>query len=241
MLSLDTDKIILWLQNHFVALLSSFVLFVCMGLGFIFFDKWSHSQEIKAKNQLSSFQKSLQDLMEEPEQKDPFDLKDLILTDEMKAQASLYKKAIEDNKKYKISVSFAIDLADFYYRYGEKTTAIELLSQFAKPTEKETLNQLASFQLASYYMNDKNCEQALSLFEKLLSNPFAEGFSPEARLQTGVCLEHLNRYQEAIKEYDRVAIENPDTYLGRQAKDYKQLLILKQKLNKENSKDKEKN
>ena len=231
---------ILWLQNNFVVLLSSFVLFVFIGLGLIFFNKWNQSQEEKVKDSLVSFQKLLQN--EEPEEANPFNLskekKDLVLTDEMKIQAAAYKKAIEKNKKYKISVYFAIDLADFYYRYGEKETAIELLSYFAAPKAKEALNQLASFQLASYYMNDNKCEQASSLFEKLLSNKSAEGFYNESRLQKAVCFENLGRYQEALKEYDILMIENPDTYMARQAKDYKNILILKQKLNPKNSKPK---
>lgn len=236
---------ILWLQSNFAALLSSFAVFVFIGLGLIFFDKWNQNQEEKAKDSLVSFQKLLQNeepKEEEPEKKNPFNLseekKDLILTDEMKIQAAAYKKAIEKNKKYKISVYFAIDLADFYYRYGEKEAAIELLSYFAAPKAKEALNQLASFQLASYYMNEKKCERALSLFEKLLSNKSAEGFYNESRLQKAVCFENLGRYQEALAEYDILMIENPDTYMARQAKDYKNLLILKQKLNPKNSKPK---
>ena len=236
---------ILWMQNNFVVLLSSFVVLVFVGLGLISLNKWNQNQAEKVKNTLVSFQKSLQNITEEPEEPEetnPFNLseekKDLLLTDEMKTQATAYKKAIEENKKYKISVYFAIDLADFYYRYGEKAIAIELLSHFAAPKAKEALSQLASFQLASYYMNDKKCEPALSLFEKLLSNKSAEGFYNESRLQKAVCLESLGRYQEALKEYDILIIENPDTYIARQAKDYKNLLILKQKLNPKNSKPK---
>lgn len=234
----DVAQIIAWLQSHFKLLAVAVFLCVLAGLGYIFFNKWNESQEEKAKDSLVLFQKSLKDLEKSLEEEDsnlfdfPQEEEELVLTDEMKTKAGAYKKALEENKKYKISLYFAIDLADFYYRYGETKTAIQLLSQFTSPLAKETLSQLASFQLASYYMNEKKCEPALDLFDKLLSNKSAKGFFKESQLQKGICLEKLNRYREALKEYDSLAVQNPGSYIGRQAKDYKRLLILKQKLNK---------
>ena len=240
----DTDKIIAWLQSYFVPLVSVLAFFACIALGVLVFDNWTKNQEVKVKNQLGDFQKSLQDTIAQSEKIDSTDTenplldskeKELVLTDEMRAKASAYKNAIEENKKYKITSYFAIDLAEFYHSYNEGEKAIELLTAFAKPTNKKTLYQLASFQLANYFMEDKKCEQALILLEQLLANASAKGLSLEASLQKGICLEHLGRYQEALKEYDKLAIENPDTYLARQAKDYKHLLVLKQKLNKKTS------
>ena len=239
MLNINTNQIIIFLQNYFKVISAVFLFFVALGLAGLFFQNWNKNQEEKAKDRLLFVQKALQDLVKEPEEKEnPFDIseeKELILTDEMKTRAEAYKQAINENKKYKISVYFAIDLADFYYRYGDKETAFQFLSPFSSPLSKNTLSQLVSFQLASYYMNDEKCDLALGLFEKLLSNKFAEGLFLETRLQKGICLENLNRYKEAIQVYDSLSIENPDTYMGRQAKDYKRLLILKQKLNDKNN------
>ena len=245
MFKLNVDQIIGWLQNRFKILLSFFVLCVLIGLGGIFFEKWNKKQEEQIKDSLATFEKSLKSLVKEPEgQSNPFDLaekeEELVFTDEMKTQAEAYKKAIEEKKKYKISAYFAIDLADFYYRYGEKETAIQLLSSFSSPPSKGTLGQLASFQLATYYMNDDKCDLALDLFEKIISNKSAEGFYKESRLQKAICLENLKSYESALQEYESLAVENPDTYIARQAKDYKRLLILKQKLNKEGSSEKSK-
>ena len=238
MFGLDINQIIVFLQKRMKILLVLFACVVLVFLSFFFLSKWKQNQEFQTKDRLRLFQESLKSLEKEPETKDnlfgiPEEVGDLVFTEEMKVQAKAYKQAILDNQKAQISSYFVIDLAEFYYRYGEKEEAMQLLSHFASPQSKQVLNQMASFQLASYFMNDKNCEKALDLFEKLLLNKSAEGFYNEVRLQKAICLEHLGRSQVALNEYDKMIIENPKTAIARQAKDYKKLLILKQKLNKE--------
>ena len=244
MFGLNINQIIMFLQKRMKILLVLFACIILVFLSFFFVSKWKQNQEIQVKDRLRWFQESLKNLEKEPETKDnafgiPEEVGDLVLTEEMKIQAKAYKQAIQDNQQAQISSYFAIDLADFYYRYGEKETAVQLLSHFSLPQSKQTLSQMASFQLASYFMNDKNCDKALDLFEKLLLNKSAEGFYNEARLQKAICLEHLDRSQAALKEYDKIIIENPKTAISRQAKDYKKLLILKQKLNSKKEAKKE--
>ena len=239
MFKINMDQVISWIYRNFKVLLAVSILVVVVSLLFITFNILKKDREKTAKNTLISFQKSLNSLIEEPKTKpNAFALplqeeeKELILTDQMKTQAQAYKQAIENHRKFKITVYFAIDLADFYYRYGQKELAADLLSDFSSPLAKNTLNQLASFQLASYYMNEKECDKSLTIFEELISNQSAKAFHLESRLQKGICLEHLNRYKEALAEYKSLSIENTDSYLSRQAKDYEKLLILKQKMGK---------
>ncbi|MBC6416102.1 MAG: tetratricopeptide repeat protein [Bdellovibrionales bacterium] len=236
MFKIYREQVTVWLYRNFKILLGLLILCTVIALSLTVYNKIRRDKEIKAKDNLLSFQKALNDLRGEPKKKtELFNLNsrekdNLIFTDQMKIQAQAYRKAIEEHKNFKITLYFVIDLADFYYRYGQKDLAKELLSGFSFPLEKNTFNQMVSFQLASYYMNEKDCDKSLSLFEKLISNKFAKAFHVESRLQKGICLEHLNRPKEALTEYNRVSIENADSYLGRQAKDYKNLLILKQKL-----------
>ena len=239
MFKINTDQVISWTYRNFKVLLAISLLFVVAALLFITFNMVKKDREKVAKNTLISFQKSLNSLIKKPKtESKAFALplkeeeKELVLTDQMKTQAQAYKQAIENHRKFKVTVYFAIDLADFYYRYGQKELAEDLLSDFSSPLAKKTLNQLASFQLAAYYMNEKECDRSLAIFEGLISNQSAKAFHLESRLQKGICLEHLNRYKEALAEYKSLSNESPDSYLSRQAKDYEKLLILKQKMEK---------
>ena len=150
----------------------------------------------------------------------------------MEQRAYSYEQAVRKNKKFQSAVAGAIDLADFYYRYGKKDQAKELLSLFASPLKKRSLYHLVVFQLAGYYMNEKNCKEALPLFSQLISNKKAKAFHLESRLQKAVCLEADGNYQLALEEYEQINIENSKDYIGRLANDYKKLLILKEKLKK---------
>lgn len=240
-MNITKDSFILWFQKNFKALFAVCIVCLLAGLGAIAFISWENKQNEKTATALYTLQKSLKELVPEPQSKnqmlDRLTKKDkpLVLTDEMLVRAKAYEKSIKENEKFKTTAYFAIDLADFYYQARETKKAKEILSPFAKAEQKDILYHLASVQLAGYYMNDSDCSKALALFEKIISNPSAKPFHFESRLQRGICFEFMKKYKEALQEYKMLSVENPDSYLGRQAKDYERLLSLKQKLKKPNS------
>ena len=124
-------------------------------------------------------------------------------------------------------------MADFYYRYGEREKAKELLSLFAFPKKVSSLYHLASFQLAAYYMDEKECKNALVLLSDLSLNKKAATFHLESDLQQALCLESMNRYEQALHKYEKILNKDPGGYTGRLAQDYKKLLILNKNLKKE--------
>ncbi|MDE0092647.1 MAG: tetratricopeptide repeat protein [Oligoflexia bacterium] len=235
--SMTREQLILWVRKNLKMILSAFVVAILLSVCFLTWNWWKKKQEYKAQVSLYRLQRSLQALL--PEEETPFNFlktkdvqKEFVLTKDMEQKALLYEQAIKRSQRFQTAVSFAIDLADFYYRYGQKEKAKEVLSLFAFPLKSHSLYHLAVFQLAGYYMNEKNCEKALPLLSQLSSNEKASAFHLESRLQKSLCLESMNRYTEALGEYEKLDSENPDSYIGRLAQDYKRLLILKEKLKK---------
>ena len=232
------EQLILWIGNNLKVILSVFVMSVLIVASFLTWSWWTKEQEHKVQAVLYGFKMSLKALTKEDDRNSFSFLakeetkEELVMTEDMKQRAVLYESAVTQNQKFQVAVAFAIDLADFYYRYNQKEKAKNLLSLFAFPLKSHSLYHLAVFQLAGYYMNEKSCEQALSLFSQLISNEKASAFHLESRLQRALCLESVNRSKEALEEYEKINIENPKDYIGRLAQDYKKLLILKEKLKK---------
>lgn len=242
---ITSDQIALWIKKHFKAILFLLSCLIVAGIALIIWTKWQKDKEHEVQDTLYKLQKSLNTLIEEKEvksQKDTLEMlkeekeKSLSLTEDMRKKSVLYEQAIRKHKARKIAVVFAIDLADFYYRYQESEKSIKLLSLFSFPNKDSTLYHLASFQLANYYMDhdDKNkgCRKALEIFSILRANKNASPFHLESDLQQALCLEYLNRYEEALHKYESVLKEDPEGYSGRLAKDYKKLLILNKNLRK---------
>ena len=237
--ALTREQLILWIGKNLKVILSALAVSVLIVVSFLTWSWWKKEQEYKAQAVLYTFKMSLKALIKEDGGQNPFSFltkeeakKELVMTKNMEQRASLYEQAVKQNQSFQTTVAFAIDLADFYYRYGQKEKAKNLLSLFAFPSKSHSLYHLAVFQLASYYMSEKGCEKALSLFSQLISNEKASAFHLEISLQRALCLESVNRYKEALEEYEKINIENSENYIGRLAQDYKKLLILKEKLKK---------
>ena len=240
--SITSDQIAFWIKKHLKKILFLLCVLIFMSVAFIIWKKWDKGQEDAVQSALYDLQKSLSALTEKKESKSQEEALEIgkedpipPLTGEMRQKAALYEKAIKENQSRKIAVAFAIDLADFYYRYKETDKAIKLLSLFALPSKKLALYHLASFQLATYYMdydNEEGCPKALEILSALRANKKASSFHLESDLQQAFCLEHLNRQKEALYKYENVLKNDPEGYSGRLAKDYKKLLILNKNLKK---------
>ena len=241
--NISSEQIALWIRSQIKKILFGFSFFVLMAFVFIGWNQWKKDQEIKIQDSLYKFQKSLNALAKNPERPskeknlklliDSEKNKTLVFTQEMKDKARSYEEAIRESQKRRISAVYAVDLANFYYQRGEMKKAKELLVLFAFPEKSSSIYHLASFQLATYYMNDKECPKALELLSALVLNKKAVPFHLEGDLQQALCLEHLNRYEQALHKYEAVINKDPEGYTGRLAQDYKKLLILNRNIKKE--------
>ena len=247
-INITSEQIAFWIKSHFKKILFVFCIFVLAGFAFIGWNAWKKNQDNKIQDSLYELQKALNQLVEDTEEKDEKgalnlfaglnDKKIPVFTKEMKEKASSYEEAIKQNQNSKISAVFSIDLADFYYKRGETQKAKELLSLVAFPKKPLGIYHLASFQLAAYYMDKKECEKALALLEALSLNEEASSFHLESDLQQALCLEHLNRYEQAMEKYEGILNKDPEGYIGRLAQDYKKALILSRNLKRHNEKSK---
>ena len=231
------DEIVFWIQKNLKVILGFFLVLTLSAVAFLTWHWWSYNQEYKAQVSLYKLQKALKLVAKEDDSKKPFNFlqggepeKELIFTEEIQKKTKDYEETVKQHQNFQTSVMFAIDLADFYYRYGQKEKAIELLSLFADSSKKHTLYHLAVFQLASYYMNENKCEKALPLYSDLFANKEAVAFHLESRLQKAICLEAMGRYKSALEEYEKINLEKSEEYIGKLAQDYKRMLILKKKL-----------
>ena len=209
------------------------------GLGRIFWLEWQNKQEKQIQDRLYTLQSSLNQAVQKQNKKTekgklnaPARLDKIQRTKDIKQKAADYEKAIKQNHKRILTTSFAMDLADFYYRQEEKEKAKNLLSLFAFPNRSSSLYHLLSLQLSSYYMDEGECKKALPLLKALSANKKASPFHAESALQEALCLENLSLYKQALEKYETINTQNPDSYIGKLAWDYKQLLILKQNLKK---------
>ena len=241
---ITSDQIAFWIRVRIKTILLALSFIVLMVCAFIGWNRWKEKQENKLQDSLYAFQKSLHTLVGDPERQSKEKnlnfltnsgkhKKPPVFNQEMKDKARSYEEAIRENQKSRISAVYAVDLADFYYQRAESKKAKELLALFAFPEKSSSIYHLASFQLVSYYMDDKECSKALEILSVLVLNKKAVPFHLEGNLQEALCLEHLNRYEQALHKYEAVINKDPEGYTGRLAQDYKKLLILNRNIKKE--------
>ena len=218
------------------------VLLVSSGIGLVLLSEWKKNQEKKVSDSLYTLRKSLEKAGNAVNGKDyrkntkrfanflKPEKKEVIYSEEMKTLATSYEEALKSHKKTYAAASFAIDLADFYFLHGEKEKARNLLSLFTFPKKPSTIYHLISFQLATYYMDEKNCKKALPLWESLTQNKKASPFYKESYLQMAFCYERENQISQAKKFYEKIIKEFPEDFTSSKAKDYIRLLKLRSQL-----------
>ena len=240
-LGFSAEKMALWTAANFRGILFFFGLLFFAGLIGVGWTEWREKRESRAYSALYTAQSALQKAGGKASgkgyrgrgreqmlsqilgkgQKAP------VYSEEMAKRAAAYGKLLKSLKSSRAAAAFAIDLADFY-RFHKKTAAArETISPFALPEKSSALYHLASFQLASYYMEEKNCGKALSLLEALAGNKKAAPFHREAYLQIGLCREGQNQDEEAAASYRKALAGGKEDGAALLAKEYLRLLKLK--------------
>ena len=232
----------LWIKDHFKGILAVMAVCALSGLGFIAWREWNERHNQKVRESLYRLKKSLHDLETNEKGEDTASSFDIFseskkenppaFTQEIKETAKRYAEHIRQYRNTKASVEFALDLADFYYRYNEKEKAKSLLAFFAQPEETAGIYHLAVFQLASYYTNKTECDKALALFRGLSRNKKATAFHLESALKEGLCLEITGQRDQALAKYEEILQKDPNSWTGRQAQDYRRILILERGIQK---------
>ena len=155
--------------------------------------------------------------------------KETVYSEEMKQAAARFEKALRQYRKAKISVYFVMDLADFYFKSGQREKARSLLELFSERKRFSTVYQLLHLQLASFYMEDKLCEKALEVLKEAVRQKRAGIFDTEVYFKRGLCYEELNQKEKARLAYQKVIDKAPDSPSALRAKDYILTMRLKEK------------
>ena len=155
-----------------------------------------------------------------------------LYSDEMKAAAALLEESALTHAGRKAAAPFVAGLSDFYFRNGERERARAFLQEFLQRSESGRrppsgfLYRLIRLQLASFYMDERLCDQALPVLEEALSGR-PDLLEAEIHLKRGLCLEEAGRAEEAESAYKKAMENKPEDMTSAAAKD--RLLFLRLK------------
>lgn len=243
-IKLSGQAIMRWIQAHLKAVAALVVIFIILLVSVPLFFQWQKKQNKKIYGELYSLQMSLQKAGVKSNDKNyrvananPYNWltktenkKKLIYSPEMVSLAQSFEQKIKTYQSRKAGAVFAIDLANFYNLHNKKEKAKNLLLPFAQAKKSSSIYHLASFQLATYYMDNKQCDEALPLWKNLIDNKRAGYIHQEAHIQSALCYEQQKNYTEAKNHYNLIAKKSLNRFELKKIKQRLYLMTLKQKL-----------
>jgi predicted negative regulator of RcsB-dependent stress response len=123
------------------------------------------------------------------------------------------------------SFQASLMLAQIHMDANQLTKAIEDLEVKAnQKSPSDLVGAILLLKLSSFYDQNKQCDKALPILEKLVSQSGAEEFKPEALLREGLCNETLGKNDKAKEIYQKLSTEFSDTQQGQQASKYLKLI-----------------
>lgn len=150
------------------------------------------------------------------------------LTENYGSLVQRFEAFIKDHKGTKASLVAGITLADLYLEHKDAQRAVSVLEPLAKEVSRSDLFfGLLSSQLGVALSDAGQCEQAVKVYDKLLSAKAQEAFHSQSLLRQGACYLALNRLDEAKAAFEKVKTEHPNTYTGEMAQSYERLIDLR--------------
>ena len=168
-----------------------------------------------------------------------------VYSDEMKKAAARLEESALTHARRKATTPFAAGLSDFYFKNGETEKARAFLENFLRQVEGSPLRasrsdkvqsagsrrarggflyRLIRLQLASFYMDERLCDQALPVLEEALSGR-PDFLEAEIHLKRGLCFEETGRAEEAESAYKKAMENKPEDLTAAATKD--RLLFLR--------------
>ena len=246
------QKAALWIQDHLKGMVFGLGAVFIFGFCVFALFQWRERNEKQAYNEIYAHRSALDrahkkangenHIRGKKNIKDFFQLKEegpFIYSEEMKNRAAVYEKALRVHQHSPAGAVGALDLADFYYRAGEREKALALLSLFEETSSgffrrkrDGAVGALIRLQLAGFYMNEKNCEKALPLLAAVTETKKAEPFHPPAWLNIGLCHERSKDRVRVEEVYGKIMKKYPESASARTAEVYLRLFKISQKQNK---------
>lgn len=138
------------------------------------------------------------------------------------------KVAIQENASTRAAVISALNLSGFLIqqkRYEEALAVLDL-PKF-KPGQKDVLSGFWHMHRGLTLLENKKADEALEIYNSVLSSEPLKAFHPEALLKAGVAWEVKGDVAKARETYEKLSREHPNTEASTSAQQYLRLIDLK--------------
>jgi len=130
---------------------------------------------------------------------------------------------MEEYPKSKAAIQSAILMADIHIEKKNVPQAISTLEKSFASFSGELIDSMMALKLSSLYEQNKQCDKALPVLEKIFNSEVTE-LKPEALLREALCEESLGNMDKAKQSYQKLSTEFSDTNQGQQAQKYLKIM-----------------
>lgn len=140
------------------------------------------------------------------------------------------QNVINAHKGTKASAQAGILLAQIYLDYKQPEKAIEAIKGPAGAlSQNQMMGGLSHMMLGNALAQKGDCNEAISMWQKVLQAQSVSYLHPDASLRSGICYENLQQNDKAIEQYRRTSQDFADSIAGQTAKTLLRALELKQR------------
>jgi predicted negative regulator of RcsB-dependent stress response len=132
-------------------------------------------------------------------------------------------KVIAEKPSSKAAKMAALHVSSVQIEY-QKMTEAESTLKMIDTGSKDLLSGLIENQLGTVQANLKNCNSALSTWDKVLSNARARSLHANIKLKQGLCYESMNDTAKAEKLYNEAKADDKESATAKTADKYLRLL-----------------
>ncbi len=226
--TLELKKGFQWTRTHAKLTLFLSLAFLAVGIGYSIYQYFSEQAETAAQE---SFYKveleylKLQDSAKPKTEKNKPTPAPVVVDYEPVAQK--FAAVISNHSSSRAALLAFLD-------YSEIKVKNKNYEDVIKSSEKlklgsDLLSALVLMEKGNAEANSKNCQQAITTWEKILSLKSSQSIYPEVHLQQALCYESLNNGIQAEANYNKVLAEAKDSAAAKSAEKY--LRLLKSKVN----------
>ncbi len=234
LMTMELKKGFLWTRTHARLTVFVLVLFLLGGLVYSGIQYWNEHIEVLAQNEFYKLETEYLQL-QNPQKtsnsvgdKSPVDYKPV----ELKLTSLVEKYAGSH-----AGIMAFLRLTDIKGKLDDSTSMEDLRKNSEElvkvadhlKLKKDMLSALALMRKGALLANMQACEQAVSVWGKVLEIKEAEVLYPEIRLQQALCYERLGSFKLSEDNYNKILAEAKDTTTAKSAEKY--LRLLKTKMN----------
>lgn len=215
-LQAELRKGFVWTTSHSKAVIAAIAIFAVVGGGIAFSNHYATKKELAAQENYYSIEKSYLEKKrafdEASAKKETAKMSSGDLAKDYSDIPAKFEAYIQQAPKSHGAQMAALNLADIYSQYNQLDKALSTLeSVSAGLNNSDTISALVYLKLGGVLADQKNCEKAISYWEKI-TNQSAFAFAhDEAKLRMGICYESLNQNDKAEKLFTEVSTKQDET------------------------------